>query len=73
MAPKHAKLQILIPANLLCENKNQNPPKNDQIWFVVVLERCFVRQPPAQDDHFWVVPRVVVLYSLTVLVNWTEK
>ena len=25
--------------------------------------RSFVRKPPVQDNHFWVVPRVVVLYK----------
>ena len=29
---------------------------------MTVLKRCFIRQLPAQDDHFWVVPRIVILY-----------
>ena len=43
--------------------------------FAVVLWRCFIKQPPVQDDHFWVVPRVIVLYrfdfnSKTKLWQW---
>ena len=29
---------------------------------MVILRRCFVRFPPVQDNHFWTVPRVIVLY-----------
>ena len=29
---------------------------------MVVLQRCFIRWPALHDDHFWLVPRVVVLY-----------
>ena len=34
--------------------------------------RCFIRQPSAQNDHFWVVPRVVVLCRLDCIyyINW---
>ena len=42
--------------------KKLNPIKNDQIWLVVAWHRFFIWRPPFQDNHFWVVPRVVVLY-----------
>ena len=42
--------------------KKTKPAKNDQIWFVVAWYRFFIRRPPFQDDHFWVVLKVVVLY-----------
>ena len=42
--------------------KNKRPAKNDHIWLVVVLSTCFIRRPPAQDYHSWMVPIVVVLY-----------
>ena len=36
---------------------------------MIILWRCFIRRPPVQDDHFWVVPRVVVLYRFDC--NWS--
>ena len=42
--------------------KNQKPTQNNHIWLVVVLWRCFSGQLPVQNNHFRVVPRVVVLY-----------
>ena len=42
--------------------KPKKPAKNNHICLVAVLWRCFIRQRPAQDDHFWVVPKVVMLY-----------
>ena len=41
--------------------KIKKPAKNDQFWFVFVLERCFIIQPLVKDNP--VVPRVVVLYK----------
>ena len=43
--------------------KRQKPAQSDQIWLLFILWRCFIRQPLVQDNHFWVVSRVVVLYS----------
>ena len=31
--------------------ENESPTNNDHIRLLVVLERCFIRRPPAQDDH----------------------
>ena len=48
---KHSLLEIRL-----------KPANNDQIWLVVNWYRFFIRRPPFQDDHFWMIPKVVVLY-----------
>ena len=66
MVPKHMKLQIIFPANLYCLWKIQ--------WeFVVVLPRCFIKGPTVQNNRFWVVPRVVVLYRFECKVFCGKK
>ena len=40
---------------------------------MAALWRCFTRQPPAQGDYFWVVPRVVVLYKFDCISNTTPQ
>ena len=36
---------------------------------MVASWRCFIRRPPVQDDHFWVVRRVVLLYRFD-FIQW---
>ena len=48
---KHSLLEIKL-----------KPANNDQIWLVVNWYRFFIRQPPFQDYHFWMAPKVVFLY-----------
>ena len=43
------------------------PTWNNHIWLVLVLWRSFIRWPPVQSNHFWVVPRVIVLYRLSYI------
>ena len=52
---------------------NQKPIQNNHIWLVVVLWRCFLRQLPVQNNHFRVVPRVVVLHRFAVLSLFSYK
>ena len=61
----------LYSSKYCCEKKL----KTCQEWpHLVVLWRCFIRQPLAQGDHFWKVPRVVDLYTgFTVLLHWKQK
>ena len=47
---------------LILGGGDQKSSQNNHIWLVVILWRCFIRQPPVQDNQFWVVPRVAVLY-----------
>ena len=42
--------------------ENQKPAQNNQIWLVVVLSRCFIIQPPVPDNHFLMIPILVVRY-----------
>ena len=46
--------------------QKKKPATNDHNSLVVILWRCFIRQPPAQDDHFCMVARVVILYRFDV-------
>ena len=65
MAPKHAKWQIFIHYKTFTLGGNKNLLRTTTLvglYLVVVLWRCFMRWAPVQEDHFWVVPRVVVLY-----------
>ena len=59
MVPK--QLQIFIQENITVKKKKKSA-KNEHICLVAVLQTCFIRRPPAQEDHFWVVPRVVAVY-----------
>ena len=54
--------QTFISFKTFTAEKILKPTKNDQIWFVVAWSRFFIRWPHFQDGHFWVVPKVVVLY-----------
>ena len=38
------------------------PANNDQIWLVLTWYRFFMWWSPFQDNHYWMVPKVVVLY-----------
>ena len=63
---------LFLIKHLPLGKKKLNPGKNNQIWLVVVWYRFFIRWPPFQDDHFWVVPRVVILYSFDcMLKTWS--
>ena len=58
----HQNTKTFISYKTFTVGKKLKPAKNDQIWLVVAWYRFFIRRPPFQDDHFWVVPRVVILY-----------
>ena len=58
----HQNTKTFISYKTFTVGKKLKPAKNDQIWLVVAWYRFFIRRPPFQDDHFWLVPRVVVLY-----------
>ena len=61
MAPKHVQLQVFTQANISVGKRLKN-----DLLVIGCFKRYFIRQPPAQDNHFWVGQRVVVLYSLEV-------
>ena len=63
-APKMANLysRERIHYKTFTPGGKQKPAQNDHIWLVVILWRCFMRQPLVQVDHLWVVARVVVFY-----------
>ena len=42
----------------LREKKQNKTAENYHIWLVVVLWKCFIRQPPVQDDYCRVVPKL---------------
>ena len=48
--------------------EKNKPAQNYHMWLEVVSWRCFIR--PVQDDHFRVVPRVVVLYRFDIWTSW---
>ena len=52
--------QMFILYDTIIVGEKLKPAKNDQIWLVLVLYRCFIRRPPIWDDHFRVVPSVVL-------------
>ena len=49
MVPK--QLQIFIQENITVKKKKKSA-KNEHICLVAVLQTCFIRRPPAQEDHF---------------------
>ena len=73
MTPKHAKLQIffqqvfIVLETFTVGIKAKNLPRTG-------VSGCFIRWPPVQDDHFWVVPKMVVLYRsdcIKYLIKWS--
>ena len=67
----HQNTKAFISYKTFTVKKKLKPGKNDQIWLVVAWYRFFIRRPPFQDDHFWVVPRVVVLYRFDCITKNT--
>ena len=70
---QNAQQKIFIQANMAEGIKKL---ETCQEWTHLLsgrLWRCFIRQPLAQDDHFWVVPRVVVWYRLDSNIYLVEK
>ena len=53
------KQMFILYETIIMEEKLK-PAKNDKIWLVLVLYRCFIRRPPVSDNHFRVVPSVVL-------------
>ena len=51
------------------KKKKLKPAKNTQLWFVVAWYMFFIRRPPFQDGHFWVVSKVVVLRRFDCIVK----
>ena len=58
----HQNTKTFISYKTFTVGKKLKHAKNDQIWLVVAWYRFFIRQIPFLDDHFLVVPRVVILY-----------
>ena len=72
MANLYSCKDIFTVRHLLC-GKNQKPAQSDHIFLMVVLWRCFKRLSSVLDDHFWVVPRVFVLYRFDCNASFYKK
>ena len=52
--------------------KTQELVQSNHNWLVVILWKFFIRQPPVQNDLFWEVSRVVVLYRFDCSWLWVQ-
>ena len=69
----HQNTKTFISYKTFTVGKKLKPAKNNQIRLVVAWYRFFIREPSFQDDHFWAVWSVVVLYRFDCITGRNQK